>query len=244
MGSDWPDQGKHRNSDRGVRFWRFLQYRRHHRSRRGSQRSGAKDQRAGATVIYPCEVTGLDLATDRVRGVQTTQGKFEADYLVVAAGNGTPRISAMAGFDVPLIESKGVLAHSKPQARCLDRVMVAPLTDAKQHLDGRIVTGQDFGNSGDTQPSMETGQKYFEILAKYLPAAASAQVEFMTLGYRVMPKDGHPIIDRAPKYPNMYVAAQHSRMTCAPAVGQLVSMEVLDQVSMDMLEPYRLSRFA
>jgi glycine/D-amino acid oxidase-like deaminating enzyme len=203
-----------------------------------------KTKDLGATVIYPCEVTGLDLGTDRVRGVQTTQGKFEADYVVVAAGNDTPRISAMAGFDVPLIESKGILAHSKPQARCLDRVMIAPLTDAKQHLDGRIVTGQDFGDTGNVEPTMEVGQKYFEILAKYLPAAASAQVEFMTLGHRVMPKDGHPIIDRAPKFPNMYIAAQHSGMTCAPAVGQLVSMEVLDQVSVDMLEPYRLARFS
>jgi glycine/D-amino acid oxidase-like deaminating enzyme len=203
-----------------------------------------KAKELGANVVYPCEITGLDLAADRIQGVQTTQGKFEADYVVVAAGNDTPRISAMAGFNVPLIESKGILAHSKPQARCLDRVMIAPLTDAKQHLDGRIVTGQDFGDSGDVQPTMETGQKYFEILAKYLPAAASAQVEFMTLGHRVMPKDGHPIIDRAPKYSNMYIAAQHSGMTCAPIVGQLVSMEVLDQVSVDMLEPYRLSRFA
>lgn len=203
-----------------------------------------KVKQFGAEVIYPCEITGLDLAADRIQGVQTTQGKFEADYVVVAAGNDTPRIAAMAGFDVPLKESKGILAHSKPQVRCLDRVMIAPLTDAKQHLDGRIVTGQDFGESGDVEPTMELGQKYFETLAKYLPAAASAQVEFMTLGHRVMPKDGHPIIDRAPKYSNMYVAAQHSGMTCAPVVGQLVSMEVLDQVSVDMLQPYRLSRFS
>jgi len=203
-----------------------------------------KAKELGATIIYPCEITGLDLGTDRIRGVQTTQGKFEADYVVVAAGNDTPRISAMAGFDVPLIESKGILAHSKPQAKCLDRVMIAPLTDAKQHLDGRIVTGQDFGETGNVDPTMELGQKYFDVLAKYLPAAASSQVEFMTLGHRVMPKDGHPIMDRAPKYPNMYVAAQHSGMTCAPIIGQLVSMEILDQVSVEMLTPYRLSRFA
>jgi len=66
----------------------------------------------------------------------------------------------------------------------------------------------------------------------------------MTLGHRVMPKDGHPIFDPAPKYPNLYVAAQRSAMTCGPIAGQLVSMEVLDQVNVDMMAPYRLSRFA
>jgi hypothetical protein len=33
-------------------------------------------------------------------------------------------------------------------------------------------------------------------------------------------------------------------MTCAPIVGQLVTMELLDQVSVDMFEPYRLARFS
>jgi glycine/D-amino acid oxidase-like deaminating enzyme len=119
-----------------------------------------------------------------------------------------------------------------------------PTCDAKQHPDGRIVTGLNFGDSGDVVPTMELGASYFENLAKFLPAAAQSKVDFMTLGHRVMPKDGLPIIDRSPKYPNLYVAAQHSGMTCAPIVGQLVSMELLDQVSTDMLQPYRLARFA
>ena len=91
---------------------------------------------------------------------------------------------------------------------------------------------------------MALGREYLDTVAKYLPAAGKAELDYMTLGYRVMPKDGHPIFDRAPKYPNLYVAAQHSGMTCAPIAGQLVSMEVLDQVNVDMLAPYRLSRFS
>ena len=69
----------------------------------------AKAKQFGATVVYPCEITGLDLGNDRVRGVQTTKGKFEADYVVIAAGNAAPQIAAMAGFDVPLITSRGIL---------------------------------------------------------------------------------------------------------------------------------------
>jgi glycine/D-amino acid oxidase-like deaminating enzyme len=203
-----------------------------------------KAKQLGATLVYPCEVTGLDAGSGKIQGVQTTKGKFEADYLVLAAGNDTPRITKMVGFDVPLIESKGILAHTKPHQKCLERVIMIPGTDAKQHLDGRIVTGRDFGESGNRAPTVELGQSYVDTLSKFLPAAAGAEIEFMTLGYRVMPKDGHPIIDRAPRIPNMHVVAQHSGMTCAPIVGQLVAMEVLDQVKVDLLEPYRLSRFS
>lgn len=201
-------------------------------------------QSLGVTVVYPCEVTGLDLTSGRIRGVQTSKGKFEADYVVIAAGNGSPQIAAMADFAVPLVESRGILAHTRPQPMTLNRVIMTPNGDAKQHLDGRIVTGRDFGDTGDLKADMALGQEYVRKLAAYLPAAAGAEVEFMTLGHRVLPKDGHPIIDRAPNYPNLYVAAQHSGMTCAPIVGQLVAIELLDQVSVDMLAPYRLGRFA
>lgn len=203
----------------------------------------AKAQAYGAKVNFPCEVTAMDLGDGRIRGLQTTKGKMEADYVVLAAGNAIPGLASMAGMIVPLKESKGILAHSMPQPNALNRVIMPPGCDAKQHPDGRIVTGLNFGDTGDTVPTMELGASYFAQLAKYLPAATSAKVEFMTLGHRVLPKDDHPIMDRSQKYPNLYVAAQHSGMTCAPIVGQLVAMELLDQVSVDMFEPYRLSRF-
>ena len=66
----------------------------------------------------------------------------------------------------------------------------------------------------------------------------------MTLGYRVMPQDGHPIIGRSPQFPNFYVAALHSGMTCAPIVGQFAATEILDQVDVDLLQPYRAARFS
>jgi glycine/D-amino acid oxidase-like deaminating enzyme len=204
----------------------------------------AKAKTLGATLVYPCEITGIDLGPDRIRGVATTKGKFEADYVVIAAGNGTPHIAAMAGLDVPLIESKGILAHSKPLPPLLNRVIRPPGAEFKQNFDGRIVAGQNSGEAGNTRPDAALGRKYLDHLARYMPAAAKAELDYMTLGYRVMPKDGFPIFDRSPKYPNLYVAAQHSGMTCAPIAGQLVSMEVLDQVNVGMLQYYRLARFA
>jgi len=198
----------------------------------------------GATVIYPCEVKDFHASDGRVRAVITTQGSMEADSIVVATGNGSTELAAKAGMRVPLKESKGILAHTAPRPRLLKSVMLAPGADVKQNFDGRIVTGANFGDTGDAQPTMELGRQYLAAAARYLPQLRNAKVEYMTLGYRVMPQDGYPIIGRSARFPNFYVAALHSGMTCAPIVGQLAAIEILDQVDVDLLQPYRAARFS
>jgi glycine/D-amino acid oxidase-like deaminating enzyme len=198
----------------------------------------------GAKVIYPCEVRDLKLSEGRVRAVVTTQGLLEADYVVLAIGNESTAMAAKVGMNVPLKESKGILAHSKPQPELLKRVIMPPGADVKQNFDGRIVTGANFGDSGDAQPTLELGRQYLEAAAQYVPRLKKAVIDYVTLGYRVMPQDGHPIIGRSPRFPNFYVAAMHSGMTCAPIVGQLASLEILDQADVDLLQPFRAARFS
>src|SRR5205823_4411912 len=74
----------------------------------------ARAARAGAHVVYPAEVTGLDERGGRLRAVRTSGGDLDADLLIVACGTDTPRVAAMAGIRVPLKESPGVLVHTRP----------------------------------------------------------------------------------------------------------------------------------
>jgi glycine/D-amino acid oxidase-like deaminating enzyme len=202
-----------------------------------------KARELGVQVIYPCEVRDLKLAEDRVESVVTTQGEMNADYFVMATGNHTSALAAKAGMNVPLKESKGILAHTKPMPELLKRVIMPPGADVKQNHDGRIVTGANFGDTGDARPTLELGQQYLDAAARYLPRLKNAAIDYMTLGYRVMPQDGHPIIGRSQRFSNFYVAAMHSGMTCAPIVGQLASLEILDQADIDLLAPFRAARF-
>jgi glycine/D-amino acid oxidase-like deaminating enzyme len=203
----------------------------------------SKARELGVQVIYPCEVKDLKLGDGRVQSVVTTEGEMNADYFVMATGNDTTALAAKAGMNVPLKESKGILAHSKPMPELLKRVMMPPGADVKQNNDGRIVTGANFGDTGDTQPTIDLGRKYIETAAQYLPRLKNAAIDYMTLGYRVMPKDGQPIVGRSQKFANFYVAAMHSGMTCAPIVGQLAALEILDQADVDLLAPFRAARF-
>ncbi len=220
-----------------------------------SEREGAVDpvhvtqtivdraKQLGVDVMIPCEVTGLVRANGKVSAVDTTNGRLELDTLVLASGVQTPHLAAMADVRVPLKDSPGVLAHTAPVAPLLDRVALGPQAHIKQNPDGRVVTGSDFGGTPVTDSSPAFGQKLLDRAAAYLPELAQSKLEFVTLGWRVMPQDEYPILGFADSCPNLYIAATHSGVTLAPIIGQFATTEILDGARVDMLAPYRLSRF-
>lgn len=197
----------------------------------------------GAKAVHPASVSAFDVAGDRVRGLRVDAQTVEADAVVLAAGVDLPRVAGMLGVTVPMKDSPGLLAHTRPSARVLERVVVAPGATLKQLPNREIVTGVDFGGSPSLDISPAMGRRLLHGASRFLPALKEAELERVTLGWRVMPADGLPIIGRLSSRPNVYLAAMHSGITLAPAVGQLVAMELLDQVEIDVLGAYRLERF-
>ncbi len=201
-------------------------------------------QQAGAKVEYPCEVTGISISGDRVRGVETSNGPIAADFLVLASGVDTPRLAKLAGVNVPLKESPGLLAHTTPQPRMLDRIALAPGTNIKQNPDGRIVTGTDFEASATFDTSQEFGMKLLHNAGKFLDQLKGAKLETVTLGHRVLPQDGHPVVGFTERCRNLYITAMHSGITLSPLIGQAAALEILDGAEVDLLRPFRPARFA
>jgi glycine/D-amino acid oxidase-like deaminating enzyme len=203
----------------------------------------ARAERAGARVIYPSEVVGLDRPNGRLRAVRTTRGEVEADVLVVACGTDTPTVAAMAGLRVQLTRSPGILVHTPPQAMAIDRVLLSPIGNVKQKPDGRVVTGLDFGPSPTEDATKEKGEAFLKKMAAVLPPLTKASVENVTLGFRPLPKDSFPIVGFPEAHPDIYVTVMHSGVTLGPLIGRLAAMEILDNVRVDPLAPYRLERF-
>jgi glycine/D-amino acid oxidase-like deaminating enzyme len=198
----------------------------------------------GASIEYPAEVTGIALANGHVTAVETTRGKIPCDVLVLAAGVDTERLARLANVNVPLKDSPGTLAHSKPCARLLDRVALAPGANMKQNPDGRVVTGTDFGGTPVKDASRQFGESLLRNAERFVSKLHGVELETVTLGHRVLPKDELPVVGFAPACPNLYIAAMHSGMTLSPIVGQLAATEILDRVQVDLLNPYRPARFA
>jgi glycine/D-amino acid oxidase-like deaminating enzyme len=199
---------------------------------------------SGVRVLYPCEVTGLEVSAGRIRAVETTKGRFPADVFVLACGLDSAFLARKAGLEVPLRSTPGVLAHTAPMPRLLERVALAPGAHLKQTPDGRVVTGMEFGGALSSNKSLARGHEMLREAARYLPGLKSASLERVTLGWRVLPKDEFPIVGFDDRCPNLYLAAMHSGVTLAPIIGQFAATEILDGASVKLLEPYRLSRFS
>ncbi len=203
----------------------------------------SKARAMGLKVESPCEVTGLDIQWGRLRGVKTSKTDVELDVLVVAAGVDTPRLAAMAGLDVPLKDSPGILAHTTPQSRYLDQIALAPNGHIKQDVGGRIVTGATFSGTPEMKPTREQGESLLDNASQYLQQVKGAELEKVTIGWRVLPQDDYPIVGFDDGSPDIYLAAMHSGITMAPLMGRLISQEILDDTRIEMLQPFRLSRF-
>jgi glycine/D-amino acid oxidase-like deaminating enzyme len=199
--------------------------------------------REGARVEYPCEVTGIGFAGGSLQRVQTSQGSLEADALVIAAGVDTPSLAAMAGLHVPLRESPGLLAHSAPASPLLSRVVLAPGGAMKQKLDGSLVVSGGFSGRPVSDDPEGQAEEILHRAKALIPAAEGVELARHTIGWRPMPADGFPALGFSEGAPDVYVAVMHSGITLAPLVGRLVANEILDGVHVEMLEPYRLSRF-
>jgi glycine/D-amino acid oxidase-like deaminating enzyme len=204
----------------------------------------AHAQAAGARVVHPATVTGLDLPGGRLRGCARPPATSPPTCLVIACGNDTPAPAKAGRHRRAATRSAGILVHTTPQPAAISRLLLSPLGQIKQKRNGRFVTGADFGNTANEDTSIARGEQFLQRMAAVLPALGKATVEKLTLGLRVLPKDGFPIVGFADGHPDIYVTAMHSGMTLGPLVGRLAAAEILDRVDVDLLAPYRLSRFA
>ena len=80
-----------------------------------------------------------------------------------------------------------------------------------------------------------------ELARARLRGAELARVESAVIGVRSLPEDRLPIV--GPVRDGLYVVATHSGMTVAPALGELVAGEILDERQSDALERFRPARF-
>jgi sarcosine oxidase subunit beta len=71
-------------------------------------------KRLGVRIWEDIEVTGIESSGNRVRGVVTSQGRFEAPIIVNAAGPHAGIVGGMAGLQIPIRPSKRHIFITEP----------------------------------------------------------------------------------------------------------------------------------
>jgi glycine/D-amino acid oxidase-like deaminating enzyme len=197
-------------------------------------------------------VVGLG-GTTRVESVVTDRGKYPCDVCVIAAGADTADIAAFVDVVVPMYDTFGATLVTGQAAQLFDGpcVMHGPKRDRiplaiRQSADGTVVLhGGQHGQMHDASYGQadDEAAEILKAATTIAPALKGVELVEVRRARRPIPKDGQSIVGFDDKVLNLYVAATHSGVTLAPLIGLWAATEVLDGVSVDLLAPFRLSRF-
>jgi len=188
-----------------------------------------------------------------ISSVTTSTGEIPSDVVVLAGGADTPQLASTLGIEIPLDHSFGATLITEAMEPLFRQVAVIhtprdsdiPL-NIRQLPNGALMIhggshgGMDDRSMGKTDAEV---QQVMQAATRFLPRLAGVKIVEERKGRRPLPRDGHPILGFTPSLPNLYVAATHSGVTLAPLVGECAAIEILDDIRIELLEPYRLARF-
>ncbi|GLW90652.1 NAD(P)/FAD-dependent oxidoreductase [Actinokineospora globicatena] len=202
----------------------------------------------GARLLRDDAVVDLDMGP--TAALRLTSGKrVTADAVVNCAGPHATRIAALAGLDLPMRNTLGVLIYTSPVPVSVARVVHAPNVHLRPDGGGRLLlhTHQVDAAARITGGRTRVDQDAVEVVLAagrdLYPGLRDATVESVRVGERPIPADGLPVLGRVADMPNFHFAVSHSGTTLSVHAGDLVAAEVLGENQDDVLGPFRYERF-
>jgi D-amino-acid dehydrogenase len=200
----------------------------------------------GVEMHEDSEVVGLSTTDGTVREVSTAQGAYPADSVVLATGAWSPRLARQIGMRLPVQAGKGysfeVEMDQLPEHALLlldPHVGCSPLGDRL-----RIAGTMEFSGINERLDRRRI-DSIVSGATRVLPSLGTPTLQNLRSGMRPIAPDGLPIIDRAPRHHNLFVATAYSMLgmtIAAPAAESLAEMVLTGERPAD-LEPFRATRF-
>jgi D-amino-acid dehydrogenase len=201
----------------------------------------------GVTVREHCPAKELVQNGREVSTVVTDQGEISADAIVIASGAWAPLLNKQLGCSIPVQPGKGYSITMARPTRCPkyllhlsdDSVVVTPMESGYRLGSTMEFSGYD--------PSLNRHRlnRLVEGAAKYLHGPEGECITEEWYGWRPMTHDNLPIIDRAPKMDNVFIATGHNMygLTAATSTGKLIAEMVMGTSPHIDVQPYSLNRF-
>jgi glycine/D-amino acid oxidase-like deaminating enzyme len=192
---------------------------------------------------------GMSMTGQRIHGVRTSDGQtVRTDAVVNCAGPGAGEVAALAGVDLPMRNTAGLLAYTTPTAVAVGRVIHALQIHLRPAAGGRLVLGTRTADAA--VPTPDEGSRIAEpgaaeamlhLAEQLYPDLRDSRVQESRIGVRPIPIDGLPVLGPSATIENFHFAVTHSGVTLCLRVAELISAEVRGEL-VDELEPFRHSR--
>jgi sarcosine oxidase subunit beta len=212
--------------------------------------------RLGARLVQRAPVTAIRVEGDRVIGVDTPRGSWDAAIIIDAAGAWAGRVAAMVGLHLPLeIWRHDVAYVRRPDAVPAHPAMIDFANAFYVRPEGTNLTliGLEDGNEVGDDPDRPVDaaapgfvERAAERLCQRLPDFAAAGLHSAHSGQDGITPDQHPIIGPAgPEGFYLDCGFSGTGFKIAPATGCSLAELILDGEATTVdLHPYRFERFA
>ena len=204
-------------------------------------------EREGVTTLANCGFQGFDARNGLATSALTEKGGISADLFVVATGAWTPLLNDHVGCQIPIQPGKGYSITMPRPAICPQIPLIFPETRVAVtpfQSGYRLGSTMEFAGYDDSiRP--ERLKLLKDGAAPYLKEPYCEPVLEKWFGWRPMTYDSIPIIDRSPKFENVFIAAGHNMLglSMAPATGKLVAEMANGSSTHIDPKPYRVGRF-
>ena len=191
-------------------------------------------------------VLGLErAASGGVTGVRTEHGVERADAIVVAAGAFSRALAKEAGTVVPLEAERGYhLMLPTPEPSLCRPVYTIEGGFVLAPMQGglRLTSGVELA-SNDAPPDFRRIRRLLPIAQRLVPSLGEGIISEWQ-GHRPSLPDSLPVIGRAPKAPNVWLAFghQHIGLTLGPVTGRIIADLVAGRDPGLDVSPYRADR--
>lgn len=203
----------------------------------------AAAQSLGARVLTKTRVLGFTISDAQVTGVETTTGSITCDTVVIAAGTGTPRLTALLNTSLPIEAAPVILIRYKTQADFVRGIISNPAMEVRQSTDGTLLAAEDYLDDTAQNSPQAIALRTAKAIQNELHGVASIEPQSACIGRKPVTADGLPIVGFLPNFTGAYVCSIHPGVTLAAIVGRLASEEIIDGQSSTALAPCRPERF-
>ncbi|SET04051.1 glycine oxidase [Nitrosomonas marina] len=189
----------------------------------------------GGEIIESCKVQHLIVKQNSVKQLQTSSGRFAADYYIIAAGAWSTQILGQHAHNLIIKPVCGQMLLFKFQNPPIPAILVQNSSYLVPRKDGHLLVGSTSEEKGfNKQITANAKKQLMEKALTVLPQLYKMPIIRQWSGLRPASPQNIPTIGQHPDLTNLFINSGHFRygVTMAPA-----SAEILTNAIMGLSQP-------
>ena len=166
----------------------------------------------GVDIRSEHEVTRLSIAHDRISAVETRQGIFRADRVIVASGAWSRGVLGSTGLALPVEPVRGQMVMFRARPGQVTRMSLYQGHYVIPRRDGHVLAGSTLEYVGfDKTTTSRALDALRDMAISLIPLLREAPIERHWAGLRPGADQGVPFIGPHPQVENLFINAGHFR---------------------------------